>query len=367
MKIGVLTLPLHNNYGGILQAFALQNFLKEMGHEVYLVDYNPRKSLSTWKLPIAIAKRICLKFLLQKNVVVFKEREVKRKNREIQKFIDNYIQPKTLKIDDAVKLKKLENYKFDAYIVGSDQVWREKYNSKFITNYFFDFVGDNNSRKISYAASFGVDTWDYDKNITNTLKELAKKFKAISVREDSAIELCRTHLAVNAGFNLDPTMLIKKSKYQELLSPAVDSNDKLLLYILDISPEKTSLINNVSKNLGYSSFSIGHSDENETDPSITKWIEGFNTAKFVVTDSFHGCVFSIIFNKPFLVIGNNDRGLARFNSLLKLFGLEDRLFFNDSENVKDLINQSIDWSEVNKILEFERNRSTRFLEMALNS
>ncbi|MHA4741409.1 polysaccharide pyruvyl transferase family protein [Dyadobacter sp. MSC1_007] len=366
MKIGILTLPLHNNYGGILQAYALMTTLKRKGHEARLIKYNPNKPISKWKLPFAIIKRLISKYILGRDIVILKEKKVKKDNQNIQEFIDQYVQPQTKELFGSHTLTQLSSYKFDACIVGSDQVWREKYNPKFIKNYFFDFISDDNIKKISYAASFGVDTWDYDPVTTKELKILAGKFDALSVREDSGVRLCKEHLGINAELVLDPTMLLQKSDYEQLIVSKLGGENNLLLYILDETSQKKAIIEAVSHAGNYNSFSIGHSKEDEPNPSIINWIEGFSSAQFVVTDSFHGCVFSIIFNIPFIVIGNNDRGLARFNSLLSLFKLEGRLVTNKN-NLKSITDEQIDWEKVNTILGDQKAKALAFLDNSLKN
>ena len=101
-------------------------------------------------------------------------------------------------------------------------------------------------------------------------------------------------------------------------------------------------------------------------PSVESWLKGFHDAKFIITDSFHGCLFSIIFNKPFLIIGNEKRGLARFNSLLSDFALMDRMILRKDENYSDIIQKSIDWEAVNNRLEEKRREACRFLSTNIN-
>ncbi|MCF0048438.1 polysaccharide pyruvyl transferase family protein [Dyadobacter sp. LJ53] len=364
MRIGILTLPLHNNYGGILQAYALMTSLKKQGHEVWLIKYDPNKPFSSWKMPIAIAKRMLLKYILGKEIVILKEKKVRRDNQSIQEFIDQHIQPQTHKLYESHTLHELGRYNFDACIVGSDQVWREKYNPKSITNYFFDFISSNNTKKISYAASFGVDSWDYDRDTTEKLKVLAEKFDALSVREDSGVRLCKEFLNIDAELVLDPTMLLDKSDYEQLATSKLSGQKNLLTYILDETTQKKAIIEAISDSGKFNTVSIGHSKQDVPNPSIINWLEGFSSAQFVVTDSFHGCVFSIIFNIPFIVIGNDERGLARFNSLLRLFTLENRLVTNEN-NLKLIASEQIDWNAVNAILIAQKAKALTFLNNAL--
>lgn len=149
------------------------------------------------------------------------------------------------------------NEHIDAYVVGSDQVWRPVF-SPCITNYYIDFDQRDHIIRIAYAASFGVDTWEYDRQAQQVCAGYAKKFDAISVREDSGVTLCRNYLGVAAEHVLDPTMLLRREQYEKLATDrhALASRGNLLTYILDPSPEKSTIVGNVSRKLGLTPFSV---------------------------------------------------------------------------------------------------------------
>ena len=364
MKIGILTQPLHNNYGGILQAYALQTILKRMGHEAWIINRDFAE-VPLWRRIAAFCKSLVLQYASgNKNSPFFlffsTEEQKSIINRNTSVFIDNNIQPRTrcLKSNKAL-LKEIKKQKFDAYIVGSDQVWRPMY-SPCLGNYFVDFVdNETNIKRIAYAASFGVDTWEFTKKQTKQCAALVQKFDAVSVREKSAISLCQTFLNKDALHVLDPTLLLDKSDYVKLVLEAKESvsDGDLMAYILDSSTEKTEMINIIAQQLELKSFSamaskkLTRKTKNNIEecifPSITKWLRGFMDAKFVVTDSFHGCVFSIIFNKPFIVIGNEKRGMSRFSSLLEMFDLEDLLVCSMEQLTTERMQLPIKWDEVN--------------------
>lgn len=331
MKIGILTLPLHTNYGGILQAYALQTVLERMGHEVVVIDkpnVKPAPSLFT------LGKRI-IKRLLGYRVGVFSERKHNRTypivSQHTQPFIDKYIHRKVVHSPE-----ELQESDFDAIVVGSDQIWRPKYYGK-IENAYLAFAKGWNIKRVAYAASFGTDEWEYTPEQTKRCGELLKKFDALSVREASGVGLCREHFGVEALHVLDPTMLLDKEDYIRLIEAAGTPKSKgtLLNYILDETSEKRALIEWIAKEKGLVPFRVNSRVEDRTapleeriQPPVEEWLRGFYDAEFVVTDSFHACVFSILFGKPFVVVGNKERGMARFDSLLKMFGLEDRLVSN---------------------------------------
>jgi exopolysaccharide biosynthesis predicted pyruvyltransferase EpsI len=179
-------------------------------------------------------------------------------------------------------------------------------------------------------------------------------------------------LGVDAVHLLDPTLLLDKSDYITLIKNANEppSAGNLYTYILDSTFEESDIISFIATKLHLLPFSImpkrftretQNSVEKCVFPPVTKWLRSFMDADFVVTDSFHGCVFSIIFNKPFVAIGNESRGMARFHSLLTLVGLGDRLITSYDDLLNIDWDASIDWEKVNKRLDEKRKESIDFL------
>lgn len=372
MKICILTQPLHTNYGGLLQAYALQTVLKRMGHDVLTED---RKYINRVTF-IDMVKRInVIRILFGKKKIYSPTDEVLRViSKNTESFIKKHIAitPPVYSSDKH----ELFGFNFDAYIVGSDQVWRPHY-SPDLQNYFLDFVDGQNVRRIAYAASFGTDKWELTPRQTEACAALLKQFDAVSVREDSAVELCKKHFGVDAVHLLDPTMLLEKEDYVGLVEQENEPHHsgKVMTYFLDGNAMKDSVTSEICRRLGGKHFSVTpksrYSDvgskhmEDCIFPSVTSWIRGFMGAEYVVTDSFHGTVFSIIFNKPFITIANKGRGISRFTSLLKMFGLEDRLIYSVDNLNESLINKKIDFDKVNEIIKSEQEKSFRFLQNAL--
>lgn len=339
MRIGILTLPLHTNYGGILQAYALQTVLERKGHKVVVFDTPNEYSLPPlWKLPLCFAKRIVMK-CLGKSQEIFLERHLNHERhviaQYIQPFVDNHIHRKVIR-----SFKELKATDYDAIVVGSDQVWRAIYFSPMwfhqpIDNAFLAFAENWNVKRLAYAASFGTIEWEYTDEETLRCKELIGKFNAISLREEGGVELCRKYFNVMVQHVLDPTMLLSVDDYMALFRKCntSKSHGNLLVYVLDETSELSELVNDIVTEKHLVPFSVNNpyeADENKPledriKPSVETWLRGFFDAELIVTDSFHACVFSIIFNKQFIVVGNKSRGMSRFESLLKMFGLEDRL------------------------------------------
>lgn len=367
MKIGILTLPLHTNYGGILQAYALQTVLERMGHEVVVFDkILPEPSLSLWKCPFVYSKRLINKLLGRKDNIVFLEQYVSKIKPIIQqntnKFIKNYIHRVSFKT--FAKIPNADT--FNAIIVGSDQVWRPIYfGEDHVDDAYLAFARGWNIKRIAYAASFGVDKWEYSPLQTETCKSLLHNFDAISVREESGVKLCRECLECKAQLVLDPTMLLDKSDYVKIIktSNVPKSKGNLLVYILDETLDKTALIKNIADKYNLKPFRVGSNTENihaplneRIQPPVEEWLRGFYDAEFVITDSFHACVFAILFEKQFVVIGNKKRGMSRFFSLLSQFGLENRLI---AENLNV---SSVDYIDFTLL----RNRLAELKEKAMS-
>lgn len=269
-------------------------------------------------------------------------------------------------------MKSIPDYELDSLIVGSDQVWRPKYAKSLLSDFFLGFLPENSEiRKISYAASFGAESWEYLAEDEALSKKLVSSFDAVSVRESDAVEMCQHHFGIKPEHVLDPTMLLPAEHYAdkfELNSRRIDEGF-LLNYVLDANNDKEFTISTLSSQMNIPAQSVNgltYSSENalsssEGDQSVEGWLAAFYKAKFIVTDSFHGVAFSILFNKPFIAYGNPSRGLARFTSLLHMFGLEERLVTSSKQVSMGLINREINWDDVNKKLDDLRLKSLKYL------
>lgn len=379
MKVGILTQPLYCNYGGMLQCFALQTVLKSLGHEAIVLqrEFDREESISVRDLAIYYFKHFA-KLLLGRESSWHYKASFDRKRyiaKNTSLFVEKWINPKTDHCYTTMQLKEaVDSLQLDAIVVGSDQVWRPDY-SPCIHNYFLDFLEENTQiKKLAYAASFGSDKWFFSPKLTSECSMLIKRFDAISVRESSAVRMCRDYFGVKATHVLDPTMLIDKSIYEALV-PHPKSRGELFCYLLDRSSEKQAIKENIAKETGYktfenmpelfdSTYNLYGEIERCVYPPTEDWISAFIEAKMVVTDSFHGCVFSIIFNKPFWVIGNSGRGMARFQSLLSLFDLENRMISSSSICHQNWATP-IDWSPVVSRLKRFKAEAYSFLTLNL--
>lgn len=383
MKVGVLTLPLHSNYGGNLQAYASMLALKQLGHEPVLID-RARNRHPAWKVPLVIGKRVLLRYGKGRKDVKIGAGIFDRKDREAlevhsRRFIQRHIQPQTAMFESSGSLAAgVEGLNLDAIVVGSDQVWRPEYAPQ-LSDYFLGFLGeDRRVRRISYAASFGRANWAYNATQTAMARSLLARFDAVSVREDTAVGLCEAELGVRAEHVVDPTLLLEREDYCALVQQAESASHELpmprgvLVYVLDETEEKKARVQFIESELGLGSFRVNSRTEDfsaalheRIAPPIEDWLRGFIDADFVVTDSFHACVFAMIFNKPFLVQGNAARGLGRFESLLRMFGLASRLMRDGQPMSPALIHEQIDWDAVNAKIRDRREHGLDFLRNAL--
>lgn len=361
MNIGIITLPPHTNFGGILQAYALQTVFERMGHNVFIIDNDPVKKLSLREKMLCYPKRFILRYLFGNKNVKIKAEEYELEIRPIiRKNTDGFVLS-NLHLYHVSSFKELSNNDlFDMYVVGSDQIWRPKFTC--IENAFVGFDRRSKIRRISYAASFGVDTWEFSDEQTRICKELVKRFEFIGVREKNGVELCKKYLNVDAHQVIDPTLLLLSTDYIKLIKKAnpPKSQGNMMVYILDPSPLKSRVINIISSRKKLNPFvsnamvnDYRAALEERIQPSVESWLRGFLDSEVIVTDSFHACVFSILFHRKFLVIGNHARGLSRLSSLLETFGLQSHLIIENPQN-NDIDIPPIDWSRIDETLTAKR-------------
>lgn len=347
MKIGIITLPFHTNYGGIIQAFALQNVLQGIGNEVYIIEKKQIR-YSKIRMALSIAKQVFKKYVLfrdVKHINVIRYDELCRNiiQKHTKRFIEEYLNVVTI-----AKYEYCHKFNLDVLVVGSDQVWNPMQSVR-IEEYFLSFAKGWNIKRLAYAASFGTDKLELSSEQIEEYRGLLEKFAYVSVREYSGVDLCQKYFKVNARKVLDPTFLLEATKYDSLLKNVMAERmeNTLLTYILFNNNAIQTYINEMAT---YNHFNVIASNNvkrndptvdlnDRIQPSLEQWLYGIKNASLVITDSFHACVFSIIFNTPFLVVKNN----TRIDTLLMDFGLEKCL----NDNFKILPVPIIDWETVN--------------------
>ena len=376
MKIAIVTLPLHTNYGGLLQAFALKSCLQEMGHEVTVLDRAEKMPAPKGlKAPLVYARRMLTRLLRGDSAPeVFREKRFRKElpivGSATAAFIDKQISPRVLN-----SFRDIRKGEYDAFVVGSDQVWRPRYFPG-IEDAFLAFAKGWDVRRVAYAASFGTDELEYGSEQLEKCVALLKMFDAVSVREEAGVRMCGEWFDCdNAVHVLDPVMLLDASVYRELASQVTGHPGKgrIVTYILDKTAQKQTIVDFVRKAGGMDvhDISVNPYDkrlplQERIVPSLEQWIAAFADAEFVVTDSFHGCVLSILLHKKFIALGNPGRGMSRFQSLMDMFGLDMRLVHGiDPEDDGEFFLSDPDWDHVDEVLKTRREECLEVLRRIL--
>ena len=368
MKIAILTLDLQTNFGGILQAYALQTVLERMGHEVVHLQAKHSRLHNPVVMPLVWCKRLYRKYFQGDRQLPIFENPYKWAGKNTDRFISSNLNCRFLAPEEWNEGLARE---YDVIVVGSDQVWRPNYTSD-VTRFFTAFLGHSDICRIAYAASFGVAVNEFSDEQIACGREYLKLFSAISVREESGIRLCKELFDVQACQVLDPTLLLRREDYQCFASTAPQSPGNLMVYVLDRTEEKDAFIAEFAEKRGLVPFYANSKTEipwnvdipigERKQPPLENWLRGFADAEFVLTDSFHACVFSILFHKPFGVFVNPERGLSRIESLLQPLGVMDRCITDAPVD----LDRSIDWKFIDNVLMQKTESSLDFLKQGLN-
>lgn len=365
MKIALITLHRVFNYGSVLQAYATQKVLNDLGHDVMTVDYIPSR-LTNKRLYFDIPDYIKKDAFHKCSYLALKSISVLLKKMTFWRFIDNNIKLTKQRYFSFEELKNNPPL-VDAYISGSDQVWNSFYNLGLDHCFFVDFA-PSNKKRIAFVSSFGKIELD-DEEIGKT-KELISKYNAISVREDTALKIMEVLKYPNAVCLIDPTLQIESVHWLELAANRVIKEKYLLLMLLYSEDNgATEYAQKIAKQKGFKVVKLSWEykkpqgvDILKTHKSPQVFLSLFQHAEFIVTNSFHGLAFSINLNKQFTVIPRNEFN-TRIESLLRMTHLENRMI--KSETGLDVIDIIINYEPINVILNKERERAKRFLVEAL--
>lgn len=360
-KIGILTFQNADNYGALLQAYALKNFLSDIGNNTYIINYycpQLQKDYKILKLPKLSIKDIvkkCAKFILSPFLLY-----IRWKFKGFRKQYLTDVEP--------VYPNKIENYvnKYDIFISGSDQVFNPRI-TNFDKNYFLSFSKDKN-KNFSYAASFGLSLKDLNDKEKDFLKKNLLNFANLSVREKQGTEIIANLISCRNEVNLDPTLLLSKETWQKI-AVLPKQNRYVLLYLMykdkKIISFAKELANKKKCKLIFISYSLDIIDRVPAihiTPTPQEWIGLFLNAEYIVTNSFHGFAFSVNFNKKFFLghLPSHMPVNSRLDNLLEITGLYNRLYTNFSDT--DNYDTPIDWQNVNTKLETERQKSLNYLQ-----
>lgn len=351
MKVGILTFPHSPSYGASLQMFALHEILKIQGHTPYIINYQNIFMTNKQHMTNSFLKAKLTKLVAYKSMKKFDDFENK-----LNWLPQHIVQSKT-DLDDLAK-------KMDYIVVGSDQVWNP-YITGFDTTYFLDFCQDD--KKISYAASFGVDNLDDD--FATKVSELIAKIPSLSIREEKGAQIIKNITNRDAIVVLDPTFLHRKEMWESVATKKeLVKQPYIFSFIFNPNKQNIEFRDNLSKDMNLPIVSISDNPFSKSNKNHIymsgvgplEFLKLIKEAEYIVTDSFHGTAFSIIFNKLFFV-SLSTKTNSRLETMLKMLGLESRIISNDGFNMNN-----IDYDKVNEKMLKLKNDSLDFLRVSLS-
>lgn len=362
MKAGVITFHRANNYGAILQTWALQKVIKDFGIDACVINYHPEiidKLYDPLNCKTGLLRKIgrVRQYLRNKDSLIRYDKFISFNNHNLN-LLGNFI-----------NYEELRNAKLnlDAYIVGSDQVWNEIHTGGFDPAYFLQFT-EKDRKRIAYAASVGRDY--FNQKYIDQYKQCLQTFHAVSVRERSLANAVSELVPLTPEVVLDPTMLLSKEDYDDIKKPASIKEKYILVYMIEKNEQLIEFANKVSVSLGMPIIQRkpGSKFLNELPPFYTadagEFLGLIESASYVITNSFHGTVFSILYGKPFISMLHSDTG-SRTEELLQALGLQNHIL-NELKDFSDLNMFQIDKpEEIQQKIDRLRDTSLNFLEEAL--
>lgn len=335
MKIGIITFHWASNYGAILQTYALQQYIKSIGHEVDIINYKPEKFDFSWFSILRHPKN--LKRIKQ----ILNQR---KKESKLVLFRNKYLNT-TNRYRSYTELKDA-NIEYDVLISGSDQILNPSFTmlgeNKPTPSYYLSFT-KKDTLKIGYAVSFGCTT--YPEFAKKTATEWINNFDKIGVRELTGLDILKD-LKYNGFAEIvpDPTILYGTKMFQNIEIAIPPIKDYTCIYMLrkklDINIKNTYTI-----------------DEQTNPVTMEEWLGYISHSKNLITNSYHGTIIAILFHRPFVAVleNNNDKGMNdRFITLLNILKLQNRIA-DSEEKIHCILKEPINWEDVdNNILKYSK-------------
>ena len=348
MKIGLLTYHHSVNIGAMMQAYATCRALRELGHDVVIVDIRQPEGIHS-----GITKMI--------TDVVYLKRDA-----ELRRFKAEYYPPMTRRYFSVEELRR-DPPEVDCLLVGSDQTWNPGISKEMAMAYFLDF-GPADMKRVSYGSSFGIANWPEDSNLIPDVRNALRRFNSISVREATGKEILHNTFGVDGQIVVDPTMLF--NNYNEITGTITPRNE-LVCYKLERNQDFYDSIGAVKHKAGLPARLLNNSFpvnglRYTYPPGVQEWICRLGGAAIVLTDSFHGVVFSLLYKRNFVAIKSNNGKDSRIVDLMREVGLQGRLYdgtgalLNDDSWLKP-----IDYSEVEPVMSRMRTHSWDYLKTSL--
>lgn len=320
-----------NNYGACLTAYALYRLLEENDYTPTLIDRSSDKEAITYKFTNFI-KKYC------------------NRTKTINSYIDSY----DINNDKSV------------FITGSDQVFRPKFAQSHLSEFLLDFTNIY-SKKIAFSASFGVSKEQFiaetDTKTIERMKHLLKGFDYISIREKAGVKICKELFDIDAEWIIDPVFMIDKSNYENISKNSnLDSTGKIVSYIFGKNKTNTKLFNHLKN-----TYNTDVIELLDIPMNIENWLNAIKNCKLLISNSFHGICFAIIFNKPFICLGKETEAPDRFDSLFELLGIENKCVNSINEIYEKDCIFNIDYEKVNKKIKQEAIRGIEFLRNSIEA
>lgn len=333
--VGLVGVNTGNNYGTQIQYYSLYKTIENLGYSVLMINHPINKNMKT-NYPNRFKE-------LPYELSAFPQKVYK------------------------TKLEMIELNKFvKRFIVGSDQFFRAKLYNDFNQFISLDWVLDS-KYKAGFSISFGLDKWKGDNETKAKLKYDLQKFDRISTREFSGIKLLENEFGVNSECTLEPVLIADKNIYSQLAEKSLLNLNKkyIFAYILDNNKDKEKYLDYISKTLNLEIKKVNNDSIKTANIYIEDWLKLFKDAELVITDSFHGICFSIIFGKEFLFFVNPKRGSTRFDTLIKLFDIKDRKI-TSIEDLPNKLNSKVNYEYINENLPKLREKALDYLKLILS-
>lgn len=355
-KIGLLTFHSSDNYGALLQTYALQRTIEYLGGECEVLDYHCSNKEDAYKRLL-----IGSNYSLKTNLISFINYPIKNKKfKQSEEFRKNKLNISKKRYNNFEEILEVNN-NYDKFIVGSDQVWNHK-NTGFDKVYLLNFVEDDN-KKYSYAASFGISKIEKEKEYA----ELLNSFKKISVRENEGKEIVESLVDKEAVVALDPTFLLTAQEWRSFSSGEIINEKYIFVYSLQMQDElwrevfKLASLYKLKVVVVNMHYKYLLKNGEKIIPTVEKFVNYIDNAALVITDSFHGLALSLNLNKKVLLVKNGVAN-SRLDSLISLLDAQEML----NKVKKDGINANIDWFNINKNIETYRKSSLKYLQDVLD-
>lgn len=391
MKIGIITFwQTKDNYGQVLQGYALQTYLRKLGHDPFVIRYNHdgRNKYKKYKILRKLTKILLIfpvvKYLINRKNLrklnsLIEYNNKKNEQRKFDKFRKKYFYYSDRVYNSLSELKKFYPAA-DVLIAGSDQIWGRSWllNNKENRAFFLDF-GSNNIQRIAYAPSFGM--IEYPDSCKKELSRQLAKFSAISTREQAGVKICSV-AGYNAEWVCDPTLLLYHKDYFSLFHIRNTRSNKIFIYCLNIQKKeeifwdeittlakKNDLDIKVTIGSGYIPAYELFENTDYDYSTIEGWLHNIHNAEFIVTTSFHGIMFCILFHKNFAFVplrGKYSTGNNRVEEILDLIGMKNHIV-NNGEDIDNVFHLKIDWEKIDEIIGEFREKSQRFLMDKINN